>query len=100
MAKKFDVWQELIGKGFEEIQMDYGFCLTKTYRKEIEVLWYGKSETSIRVDVFFSPDKGTLKALYYDRDISVRPFKEKVHLNEKRAFNAISDTVRNNGFEI
>ena len=101
MAKRFDVYEELKQKGFEETKGSFGqTILFKTYSKEVEVLWYGKQDYSIRVDVWFNPDHSVVKAFYYDDARGVRPYKEKTHLNEKRAYNAICQTVANKGFEI
>ena len=50
------------------------------------------------VEVVFNQEHTALSAYYWDG--GRRPFKEKTHLNEKRAFNAIAQTIANKGFQI
>lgn len=96
--KKFDLYQELLNAGFKA--QENPNQLVKEYHKEVEVCWYGKQDSVIVAEVWFNEERTTCKAYYYyDCIRRSRQFKEKVHLNEKRAFNAIRATVENKGFE-
>lgn len=98
MAKKFDLYQELVNAGFEAGSDPKQ--LVREFHMECEVCWYGKQDTAIVAEVWFNEDHTVCKAYYYyDRIARNRQFKEKVHLSEKRAFNAIKQTVENKGFE-
>ena len=97
--KKFDLYEELKYLGFEEGKNQFGNdCMTKTYKKTVEVLWQGEYETSLKIEAQFNPEHSVVNVLYYEG--RPYPFKVKVHLNEKRALNAIRDTAKNHGFEI
>lgn len=99
MKKKFDLYQELTNKGFVEQENAFGTMLTKTYEKEVDVAWYGKMKTTYRVEVLFNADQTVANVCYF-KEIAPHPVKVKSHLNEKRAFNAISETIKNAGFEM
>lgn len=98
-AKKFDLYEALKQAGFEEVKTQFGYdCLKRSFKKVVEVLWYGQQETKLDVEVVFNQEHTALSAYYYDG--GYRPFKEKTHLNEKRAYNAIAQTVANKGFQM
>ena len=100
MTKKFDLYEALLNKGFErESQVGATERLVRNdFIREIEVLWYGVQKTTLTVEVVFNPEHTVCQAYYY-QDGFKRPFKTKVHMNDKRAYNAINATVNNNGFE-
>lgn len=100
MAKKFDLYEALMEKGFYEVHDEWGDVLRKDYQKEVEVVWYGKQTSYFIVRVRFSEDHSVAQVSYYNNSVPARAFKNKTHLNEKRAFNAIKATVENNGFEL
>lgn len=98
MAKKFDLYQELVNEGFEVQENDH--CLVKEFHMECEICWYGKQDTAIVAEIWFNEEHTVCKAYYYyDYICRSRQFKEKTHLAEKRAFNAIKATIENKGFE-
>ena len=98
---KFDLFKTLTEKGFTETADNYGrIILTKSYEKEVEVVWYGKQTSRLYVDVYFNSDKTVAQVAYMHRFAEATPFKTKTHLNDKRAYNAIAQTIENNGFEI
>ena len=99
MAKKFDAYEELIRNGFEEGKNQFGYdVLRRTFKRATEVAWYGVAEFNMTVEAVFNKDHGAMTVYYSDG--GRRPFKEKCHLNDKRAFNAISQTVANKGYEM
>lgn len=96
---KFNVFDALVEKGFEQGVDRFGRTfLAKHYEKEVEVLWYGSAKHERDVVVTFNTDRTSLTADYYDG--FKRPYKTKLHLNDKRAYNAIVETIRNAEFEI
>ena len=97
--KNFDLYNELKANGFYEIHDEFGDVLRKDYEKEVEVAWYGIQKSNFIVRVRFNGDHSVAQADYYNSSVPARAFKSKVHLNEKRALNAIRQTVENNGFE-
>lgn len=98
MKKNFDLYEELEKRGFEKYVDIFGReCLKKDYEKEVEVVWHGKVKTKYSVEVAFNSDKSIVNVEYFNDRTSV---KTKTHLNEKRALNAISMTVKNAGFEL
>lgn len=96
--KKFDLYEALKNDGFELTEVDAfgGEYLTKKFEKEVDVLWYGKMTSRFKVVVRFSSDHNTVTANYFKDTVS--PFKTKVHLNDKKAYNAINATIKNNEF--
>ena len=100
MKKAFNLYEELKANGFYEVNDEFGDVLRKDYEKEIEVAWYGKQKSNFLVRVRFNASHSVAQVAYYHNTVPVRPFKEKTHLNEKRALNAIRQTVENNGFEL
>ena len=100
MAKKFDLYKELQNLGFYKVDDEFGDVLRKDYQKIIDVAWVGKRTKHFVVRVKFNSDHTVATAYYYQNSVPVSAFKVKTHLNEKRALNAIRDTLRNNEFEI
>lgn len=98
MKKKFDLYQELTEKGFTEQESSFGAMLVKSYEKEVEVAWHGKMKSTYRVEALFNQDKTIATVSYFKG--SMKADKVKTHLNEKRAFNAIRETIKNAGFEM
>lgn len=96
--KKFDLHEELLANGFvkTDAYMLGWEGITKHYEKEIEVVWYGKRKSIFDVEVFFHPDHSVVKVFYYNQ--SKTAFKVRMHISDKRAFNAIKATVENNGY--
>lgn len=99
MTKKFDLYEELMNKGFHrESQIGATERLIRDdFTRECEVLWYGVQRSTMMVEVVFNAEHTVCKAFYYQNGFR-RPFKEKVHMNDKRAFNAIKATVENNRY--
>lgn len=99
-SKKFDLVKALQEKGF--IKTDYegsaymGDLFVKDYEKTVEVAWYGMMTSQMKVTVRISPDKSICQVTYFNGNR--KPFKNKVHLCDKKAFNAIKATVENNGY--
>lgn len=98
--KGFDLYQELIGKGFEKSNDEFNReCLAKHYEKEVEVCWYrGTWHSTFDIKAVFNPDHTVVKVFYYNQ--SKTPFKTKTHISSKKAYNAICQTLRNNGYEL
>ena len=98
MAKNFNLKDELLKEGFRiDVEQDVfgGSIISKVFTQEVEVVWYGKQERSLIVTVRFSQDEQNVRVTYSTgRTI----FKTKDHLNEKRALNAIHQTIANQGF--
>lgn len=98
--KNFDLYTELMNNGFEVSKNRYGLeVLTKEYEQEIGNPLQGVWTQVMWVDVQFSPDH-TVCTAYYCEGRHSNAFKVKTHMNDKRAFNAIRQTVANNGFEL
>ena len=57
---------------------------------------YGKTNSSLKVTVRFTPDDQAITVSYSQG--YHEPFKVKSHLANRRALNAISDTLAHNGF--
>lgn len=100
MAKKFDLYQELKELGFYEVDDEFGDVLRKDYEKETEVVWHGTVTINYSVRAIFNKDHKVVTVNYYQGSVQRKPHKTKTHLNEKRALNAIRDTVKHNGFEL
>ena len=101
MTKKFDLYQELANNGFDVDPYNDGddSYLVKCFEKEVEVCWYGKQKSTLEIGVQFNPERTTCRVYYY-KDGFKRAFKVKDHMADKRAFNAIKETAKNNGFEL
>lgn len=101
---KFDLENELIAAAFKmtdehvaEWDRRYMFrTYTKEFVKGLDVAWYGYSECHFIVDVQVLYFKGNPQAV----TASYSNGKVKEHGYDKRAYNAIRDTVKNNGFDI
>ena len=87
--------------GFKAVKDRFGHdALTRGWIKREQCFGTlgGVYDLRLNVDVVFNRDHSVATVQYFDGGRS--PFKTKVHLNEKRAFNAIRQTVANHGFEI
>lgn len=98
---KFNLKEALAAKGFSPIADPYGFStygqiVEKVYEKQVEIAWYGKVNSSLKVTVRFTPDDQAITVSYSQG--YHEPFKVKSHLANRRALNAISDTLAHNGF--
>lgn len=101
--KDFNIIEQLKGDGFKacrEHVNDGGFkyvVYTKEYRKETNVVWYGKSTIVFVADVTACYNKsGEL----VDITAQFSNGKVKSYKPGKQAYNAIRDTIKYNGFEI
>ena len=99
---KFDLYNALQENGFQVEDPENINCLVrKDFESEVEVLWYGKTKTTMAVEVWFNEDRTVCRAYYYldqpERRFS--PFKVKTHLTDKKAFNAIKQTIENKSYE-
>lgn len=97
MAKKFDLFKALRENGFTFVD---NTSLTKEYSKTVEIVWNGKQETKIFVGVFFDEEHESCRAYFYQDVISQNGlFKTKTYKANKRAFNAIKETIEWKGFK-
>lgn len=103
MAKKFDIVKAVEDHGFRpcrEYVCESGFkyvMYTKQYKKEAMVAWHGLCEIVFVADIIFGFNKsGEL----FDVTAQFSNGKVKSYKPGKRAYNAIRDTVKYNGFEI
>lgn len=101
MKTPFNLYDELKNNGFNTETKDEfgGTILTRDFEKEVEVVWYGKQTSRYKVQVRFSADMRTVQASYYKGSFGA-PDKTKTHLNDRRALNAIRQTIENAGFAI
>lgn len=97
MTKKFNLYEELQNNGFKVSNESDQALVRGDFSREIEVAWYGMQRSTMKVEVWFNPEKTVCRAYYYS-DGCYRAFKVKDHLADKRAFNAIKATVENNGY--
>ena len=98
--KKFDLYEELKAQGFKPVKDRFGHdCLTKGWlrREPCFGTLGGVYDHRLNIDVIFNSDHSVATVQYFDGGRS--PFKTKVHMNEKRAMNAIVATAKNHGFE-
>lgn len=98
---KFNLKEALAAKGFAPIADPFGCAahgqvIQKVFEREVETLWHGMIKTTLTVTVRFTPDDEAIAVSYFN--VGFRPFKEKTHLSNKRAYKAIEDTLFNNGF--
>lgn len=103
--KKMTIVEMLKDKGYTESQNPemYQNCehviLRKTYEKEVDVCWYGKQKQTLTVELFVNVGSGICRADFFNGGRS--PFKSRWYDTiGKRTYNAVSDTIRNAGFEI
>ena len=95
---KFNAIDALIANGYALVKDDLGReSLVKDYERIAHVAFYGDMVSTLRVVISLNSDKTVMSVAYSNG--SRAPFKTKVHLNDKRAFNAIKATVTNNSFE-
>ena len=100
---KFNLKEALAAKGFTPTADPFGCAelgqiVQKTFEREVETVWHGTAKDVLTVVVRFTPDYEALTVKYYRRDNI--PFKVKAHRSNKRAYNAIEDTIRLRGFAI
>lgn len=98
---KFNLYEALQNNGFTVDPYndgDNGYMVRDDFENEVEVAWYGKQKSTLEIGVQFNESR-TVCTVYYYKDGFKRAFKVKTHLTDKRAFNAIRETVKNNGFE-
>ena len=82
---KFNLKEALVAKGFTPIADPFGCAepgqiVQKTFEREVETVWHGTAKDVLTVMVRFT--------------------KVKSHRSNKRAYNAIEDTIRLRGFAI
>lgn len=97
--KNFDLYTELKAYGFKAVTDRMGHdCLTMGWIKREQCFGTlgGVYDMRLNIDVVFNSDRSVATVQYFDGGRS--PFKTKVHLNEKRALNAILATAKNHGF--
>ena len=98
--KNFDLYTELMNHGFELCKNRYGLeVLSKKYEREAGNPLQGTWTYVMWVDVQFNPMHTTCTAYYHEGN-HLNAFKAHTHLSDKRAFNAIRQTVANKGFEL
>lgn len=97
--KKFNLIETMKAHGFEYSDNAFGCpVFTLELSRRTEVAWYGVQEFKMSAQVVFNPERTSCTVNYFDG--SRRPFKSKTHLADKRAWNAICETFRNNGYEV
>lgn len=84
---KYDLYEALKQEGYTKRESNYGDIIEKEYKALFQ---------PIKVVAVFSTDHSVVTMKYYAGGCK-REFKNKVHLNEKRAYNAIMATLYNNG---
>lgn len=101
MATKFNLYEKLKADGFHDSYNSFGHMIIRQFIEEQHgVSFSGEPFTykrMIEVRAIFSDDYSVVKVLY--RYEGKRTFKEKTHLSDRRAYNAIKQTVSNNGYE-
>lgn len=103
---KFNLYEELKNRGFDSVATEYAGdgceVLSKKMSKTSSYWEWNKGmceyTKTFRIEVWFNPAKTWVQVYYYD-GVGRGSFKNKVHAADKRAFNAMVDTARNNGFE-
>ena len=101
--KKLTLVELLKDKGFatstyEKVSREH-VVLTKTFEKDVEVVWHGTMHTTLTVKVFVNIESGICHADFI-KDGSICYKDRWYDTIGKRTFNAIADTVRNAGFEL
>ena len=81
---KYDLYQVLTEAGYSKQDSNYGDIISKRYQGLY---------SPIKVEAIFSQDHSVVTFKYYNG--GKREFKNKTHLNEKRAYNALRDTLKN-----
>lgn len=100
--KKMNLVELLKDKGFaaaayENVSKKH-VVLTKTFEKDVEVVWHGTMHTTLMVSVFVNLESGICHADFC-KDGSIRYKDRWYYTIGKHTFNAIADTVKNAGFE-
>ena len=101
-SKQFDLAGALTEKGFEKVSeihegKNVYITFSKSYEKEAELAWYGKDTVRFTATVsvaLWDSGKG------YSVLASFSNGKVKEYAYDKRAYNAIADTIKYNGFSI
>ena len=96
MKKKFDLYEALLADGFKVSEPVLGCDVLLRDLDRVDALGI---KFHLIVSVLFSPDHGVARVSYHHDSPKRSPFKTKTHLNDRRAYNAIVATVKNNGFE-
>lgn len=92
IKKKSNLMVELKDHGYQEAESFYG---SRVFKKE----YSSGKRYPLFVEIRFTPDEAWLKAMYRLDKPAGRPFKEKMHANDRRALNAIKATVINKGYQ-
>ena len=104
MAAKFDLMEVLKDKGFERIDNPMERFGSKaewyqrTWSKDIEVAWYGVQHFELTVTAKYLPSFNGNSSLD-DITFEYSSGKVKNHACNKRAWNALRDTVTYAGYE-
>ena len=98
---KFNLREALTAAGFVSVADPLGFAVNghlieKTFEREVETAWNGIQKSEITVSIRFASDFDYLTVSYSLN--GHKPFKVKSHSANRRALNAISDTLAHNGF--
>jgi hypothetical protein len=73
--------------------------LEKTYEKDVEVCWYGSYHSTLKIVVLVNVTSGICRLECFNG--SAKPYKSRWYDTiGKRTYNAISDTIKNAGYEI
>ena len=100
---KFNLKETLAEAGFTPVTDPFG-CTTfgqlieKTFEREVEIAWYGIQRSTLTVSIRFTSDFDYLTVSYSYNGRT--PFKVKSHQSNRRALNAISETLAHNGFAL
>ncbi len=86
---KYDLYQILTEAGYNKQESNYGDTIAKEYRGLYN---------PIKVEAIFSSDHAVVRFRYF-KGGSRREFKNKEHLSEKRAYNALRETLKNSYVE-
>ena len=100
---KFNLKEALVTKGFTPIADPFGCAepgqiVQKTFERDVETVWHGTAKDVLTVMVRFTSDYEAVTVKYF-RHVNT-PLKVKSHRSNKRAYNAIEDTIRLRGFAI
>lgn len=100
MAKKFNLYEELKANGFHDSANPFGHMIIRKFIEDQQMISItGESYTyrrDMEVRAIFTDDYSAVRVVYKD---GKHICKAKTHLNDRRAYNAIRQTVQNNGFE-
>lgn len=97
---KFNLYEALKENGFHDSANPFGHMIVKKFVDERNMVsitgtpYTYKREMEVRAT--FSDDYSVVRVAYKENK---HIFKTKTHLNDKRAYNAIRQTVQNNSFD-